>query len=343
MMRRETTIGAIALLFFTVFWTAGVGLADFFVGRDALNAFRSEAFAATTGVVTSSEVTKHRGDEGPSFTPEIHYTYQVDGLTFVGERYSFSAFARPGSRWARDAVAEYPVGRTVAVHYDPDDPALSVLKPGLGPSNLFMLLFLTPFNVVALGLWWLVGPLIWHSWHGTKPRPVIWFRNGGATHVRLPYLPALASVFASAGVGAFIAIFVVGFTSSFYPDIDTVIVAWVFVLGFGAATGVSNWLMEQRGVFDLVIRERSVELPAMYGRAQRQTIDRATIQGGVMEKLQEKHSEKSATFEVRFERRDGGHETVVEWYDEYAAERLATWLREKLGFSGGTKGPRHAL
>jgi hypothetical protein len=281
--------------------------------------------------VISSKVTEHSGDDGPSYRADIRYRYNALGSERMGETYRFGAYGTSGSRWARKVVAAHRVGQPVTVYYDADDPTLSVLKPGLDGSSLFMLMFLTPFNVVMLGLWWIVGPQLWHWWHGTLPPPAPWFRDGGATRVRLPYLPALGAALVTAGFCAFIAIFVIGFTTGFQPSVDTMITTWTIVLLLAGAAGINTWLKERQGAFDVVIRERFVELPAMYGRTKRCTLDRATISGVAIEKTESEDSEKSTTYDVRFERRGGGHETIVTWYDGPSAERFAVWLREKLG------------
>jgi len=318
-------------LFFALFWTAIVGAFDVSVGRDLVHAVRSEGFQTTTGTVVSSEVTEHSGDEGPSYSADIRYRYNVFGRELTGDTYSFGAFPPSGSRWAHEIVAAHPEGQPVMVHFDADDPALSVLKPGLQGSGLFMLLFLTPFNVVMIGLWWFIGPQFWHWWNGTLPPPAPWFRDGGATHVRLPYLPAVGSALATIGACAFVGIFVIGFSTSFQPSVDTMLSTWLVVLGLGAAAGVNVWLKERQGAFDLVIKDRTVELPATYGRSERRTLDRSVISGVAIEKTEYEDSDKSPTYDVRFERRGGGHETLVTWHDGESAERLAVWLREKLG------------
>lgn len=219
----------------------------------------------------------------------------------------------------------------MTVYYDAGEPALSVLKPGVEGSHFFMLMFLTPFTVVMLGLWWFLLPQLWHWWNGTEPPPAPWFRDGGATRVRLPYLPPLATACATLGACAFAGVFVVMLTAGSQPGMDAMFTAWVIVLGLAAAAGMNTWRTERQGAFDLVIRERSVELPAMYGRAQRRTLDRSAISGVAIQKNEYEDSEKLTTFDVRFARRDGSYETVVSWHDGPSAERLAAWLRGKLG------------
>ena len=322
---------AVFLVFFAVFWTAIVGYFDMMAGGDVLNALRSDDFRTTTGTVTSNEIVRRRGDDGPRYTAEIRYAYSVAGRKFTSDRYHFSAFNRTDKRWARRLADAHPAGRSVTVYYDADNPALSVLNPGLNGSSLLMLMFLTPFNVVMLGLWWYVLPSIWHWWNGTERPPVRWFRDGGATHVRLPYLPPLATAFGTLGICAFVGLFAVAFTVGFEPSVDTMATAWVLVLGVSVAAGLNIWRMERQGAFDLVIRERIVELPAMYGRIERRTLDRAAISGVAIKTTEYPHSDRSTTYDVGLARRDGGHETVVSWHDGQSAERLAAWLREKLG------------
>lgn len=321
---------SIFLLIFALFWTAVIGVFDVTVGRDVVNAVRSESFHTTTGTVISSKVTEHSGDEGPTYSADIVYRYNVLGFERTGDTYRFGTYA-PGSRWARNVVAAHRVGQPVTVYYDAHDPTLSVLKPGLDGSSLFMLLFLLPFNVAMLGLWWIVGPQLWHWWRGTVPPPATWFRDGGATRVRLPYLPAVGAGLVTAGFCAFVAIFAIGFTTGFQPSVDTMIATWAIVLVLAVAAGANTWLKERQGAFDVVIRERFVELPAMYGRTKRCTLDRAAISGVAIEKTEYADSDRSTTYDVRFEQRGGACETIVTWSDGESAERLAAWLRERLG------------
>lgn len=322
---------AVFLVFFAMFWTAIVGFFDVTAGSEVLNAVRSDDFRTTTGTVTSNEVVRRMGDDGPRYIAEIRYAYSVAGRHYTGDKYRFGAFNRTDKRWARQLADAHPVGRSVTVYYDADNPALSVLAPGLQGSSLLILMFLAPFNVVMLGMWWYVLPSIWHWWNGTERPPARWFREGGATRVRLPYLPPLATAFGTLGICAFAGIFAIAFTAGFEPSVDTMSTAWVLVLGVSVAAGFNIWRMERQGDFDLVIRERIVELPAMYGRTARRTLDRSAISGVAIKTTEYPDSEQSTTYDVRLARRDGDHETVVSWHDGHSAERLAAWLREKLG------------
>jgi Protein of unknown function (DUF3592) len=317
-----------ALLLFGLFWTAIVGVFDVLIGWSMVASIRAETFATTTGTVTHSEVTRHFDSDGDTYGVDIRYTYDVDGRTFEGDTYRYLAGSSSDSDWAREAVAAHPVGGSVTVHYDAADPADAVLQTGIDPATLFMLMFLTPFNIVMLATWWLGGERAWHRWQGTQPKVVDWSYDGASTRVRLPKIPPVFGAFVGVGGGAFAAIFVVAFTAGFHPSMDFVLTMWVLVAICGAASFAWLRRKQQAGVYDLVIGDRTVDLPALFDRKERQTIERKAIGGVAVEKLA--RGDNTPVYEIKLERRDGGPAKIAEWYDAEKAEALAAWLRERL-------------
>lgn len=106
--------------------------AGLLLGWFALNEFRAhermKSWPTTPGLVVSSSVIGER-----AFRPQIVYEYDVEGITFTDTSFldmpSFGG--RNNRREAADTMAaEYPVGKTVTIHYDPESPALSHLKVG---------------------------------------------------------------------------------------------------------------------------------------------------------------------------------------------------------------------
>ena len=77
-------------------------------------------------------------------------TVLVGGRRFTGTRYCYAAMGTNLGAWHR-VQRQLPVGSRVPVAYDPADPSESVLRPGLTGMHLFMVWFLTPFNVIAVG------------------------------------------------------------------------------------------------------------------------------------------------------------------------------------------------
>jgi hypothetical protein len=317
------------MFLFALFWTALVGLFDLVVGVGVISSVRSQSFASVEGIVTSSEITTHDSDDGTTYGVDIRYAYNVNGKAFEGDTYRYSAFSSSGGDWAREAVAAHPKGARVRVYYDPANPQASVLAPGLDGADLFIMLFLTPFNVVMIGLWWAIGAPLWHRWRGTQRDSIDWFHHGGAVRVRLAPLPWIASGFAGAGAAAFVSIFIVAFTAGFHPSMAFAQTMWALTLAAGVGSAFYVRQKSLAGDYDLVIGDRQVDLPAGLERTKRTTLDKKSIAGVAVEKVEQ--GENNTVWEVRLLKSDGGHEAVAQWYDEEQAGKLARWLEDQIG------------
>jgi hypothetical protein len=99
---------------------------------------RDQAAASTSWPVTDGRITASRvervkqgGDGKATYTADITYEYALDGRTFEGDRVWFGDdYSASDASAFRAAVGRYPVGQAVKVHYDPAEPAESVLEPG---------------------------------------------------------------------------------------------------------------------------------------------------------------------------------------------------------------------
>jgi Protein of unknown function (DUF3592) len=121
---------------------------------------QSQSWKVTTATVLSSRWLTHHptGDEynqtyegkGYMHTPEIAYSYSVKGRKFSANRYQFGDTGRRSVNEIRGVVARYPVGRTVRVTYNPNDPSQSVLEPGVNGMSWFMLT--VGVGMIALGV-----------------------------------------------------------------------------------------------------------------------------------------------------------------------------------------------
>ncbi len=104
-----------------------------------------------SGVQEFQELERH--DNGPdrwrtAYRADIVYIYEIGGVRYTGD------MAASGTRIssniesiARNMAAKYPTGMTVDIHYNPDNPAESVLKPA---GRWLLLLWLIPGIMVAL-------------------------------------------------------------------------------------------------------------------------------------------------------------------------------------------------
>jgi hypothetical protein len=147
-----------------------LGMVGYAGAREVVLArFGSADWHATTGVIVSSDASRRCGRWGDRHHVAVRYAYEVGGRTHVGERIRFGFIACEPSPEARAMAADYPVGRRVAVHFDPADPADAVLRPGeLRPGTVTgtLLLLAVPAVTVVVYALFLRGP---------------WRRRGGLT------------------------------------------------------------------------------------------------------------------------------------------------------------------
>lgn len=337
--------GTTGLLFFALFWTAMVGAVDGIIGYNLFRQIRSQSFATTAGTVTSSEVTQHRGSKGGNtYGVKIQYTYDVGGQTFEGDRYRYGSFSSSDSGWARAAVRERPAGAKTTVHFDPKNPADSVLRTGVEGSDLFILLFLTPFNLIMLALWAVPVNWLWRKLRPSEAGGAKWFSDGRSLRVRLPrYSPWIAGA-ATAGAVSFISIFPLAFTVGGHPNLRLALGVWALVFAAGIGVGLWQWNKQRGGSADLVIDEleQRVELPATFGRKQREALSAAEISGITVERVERRGRRGSVSYvyAVTLQRPGLGGEKLTEWSNEDDAEALAAWLREKLRFTEPDAPPR---
>jgi hypothetical protein len=60
---------------------------------------------------------------------DVRYAYVVNGQRYEGDGFRVLPMFHLGDETPQEIVARYPVGMTVAVYYDPKDPADALLKP----------------------------------------------------------------------------------------------------------------------------------------------------------------------------------------------------------------------
>jgi len=180
-------VNGVFLLIFSCFWSTIVILFDSHIGRTLWNQFESRNYPAITGQITHSELTRSRGRKGrTSYGVAIRYHYVVDDRSLDGTQFRYNANSSSDSTWAARVVSEHPVGSQTRVFYNPHNPQDAVLATGVDGSDLMLMLFLMPFNIIMLGLWtWLGG---WLRERIFKPVAggVRILTEGSRTSVRLP-------------------------------------------------------------------------------------------------------------------------------------------------------------
>jgi hypothetical protein len=134
---------------------------------------RDEALASSSWPTAKGRIIRsvleERRDEGKrQVSADVGYEYELGGNTITGSRVWIGDdyWASPGGEFIA-AVERYPVGREVAVHYDPLNNAGSVLEPGatwssslayviglslLGAGSLLLLSALLPLLLVIVAI-----------------------------------------------------------------------------------------------------------------------------------------------------------------------------------------------
>ena len=144
-----------SLGYLVLFGLIGGGLS--FWGWTILQDARASASWPTAeGIVNSSEVDRSTdGEGGTSYSPEISYQYLVNDLNYTNNTIKFGENSYSSRRKAEEIAAAYPVGRQVAVYYDPLEPDKSVLEPGVTAGSYIVL----GIGVLFIGIALIVAPL----------------------------------------------------------------------------------------------------------------------------------------------------------------------------------------
>ncbi len=112
----------------------------------------ASAFPAVEGTITDAKVAEESDADGTSYGAQLCYAYQVAGRNYTGERDRYGK-TFGSQKFAARSVRAHPPGSKVTVYYNPADPSDALLRPGLSAFDFFMLLFLLPFNIIAVGAW----------------------------------------------------------------------------------------------------------------------------------------------------------------------------------------------
>jgi hypothetical protein len=135
----------IAALTALVFWLAveaGIAIA---------RGLRSKSWPSTEGEILMAEVrAKVTGRGGKAWVPSVTYRFYVQGKEIVGHTIRIGVGERTFSSSAHRMIENYVVGGTHAVFYDPADPRVNVLEPGV--SAMKVLCFVLTVGALIGGL-----------------------------------------------------------------------------------------------------------------------------------------------------------------------------------------------
>ena len=329
--------GGLFLFLFALIWSGLVLSFDGVMVHGVYKQLEFVHYPSVTGAITHSEVTSHHGSKGgTSYTASVEYSFTVGDQQYIGNKIRFgmssSSFAS-----ASAIVGAHPVGSTTPVFYNPANPQESLLSPGVNGSDFMLPIFLTPFNMVMLGLWLWIGGWLREHWFKPVAGGVKIIADGMVIRIRLPQFPALGWGLAATGGLGFISIFIVGFGTNMEPSIPLAIL--VFFTVYGAGLGIYLWQRRkiESGIDDLLINEssRSLELPLTYGRKARIAASISDVKSLFIERIEHRSNKGGISYTyaptLHLARTEPAAQKLADWSDELKANDFTEWLRQKLG------------
>jgi len=322
----KSSWGCLAL--FGLIWLSGVSAFDWLTVPGLVRQWRASwQFSSTQGTVLESRVIEETGDDSPSYRPYIRYQYQVGESKLTGDRYRFG-MKTPGRKLAVRTVRDHPPGSPLEVWYSPENPENSVVDRELSGQDLFLPMFLTPFNVIGLGL--LLGP--WFAARrGPGGIPVV--REGLGWRARLGYAQPFSAALATLGCLSFVAIVVVSLSTGMNPSASLMRFTWTILLTLLAYTGFRTVKHNRLGKTDLRIEPGRLEFTPIGVSRLRQSAATSQVKG--MELVTHERCDSEGvvahTFELQLKLNNGESHGLRQWNSLGQAQNFANWLQSVAG------------
>lgn len=113
-----------------------------------------DSLGVTLGTIMSSTITTG-SYKNPMLGYEIKYKFSIRNKTYISNKITFKNVGTIDPSFARFYVNKYPVGKSVTVYYDPNNPFFSVLEPK--EKGNYIGIIVTPFifaGLFILSLWY---------------------------------------------------------------------------------------------------------------------------------------------------------------------------------------------
>lgn len=119
-----------------------------------------EESSVTEGFVTTEEPRTRMPEHTTTYYPHVRYRYEVADREYHSGRWRLGESRISTNRQDAEVLvqANY-VGKPVTVHYDPDDPSLAVLEPGVSEGAYIQLAISSVWIVLGLIVSWAFGVL----------------------------------------------------------------------------------------------------------------------------------------------------------------------------------------
>jgi hypothetical protein len=144
----------VGIILFLLTW---IGFTSYFV--DEANQFKeADSWPTASGEVIETKISSHRSSGSSSnrsrkttYTPKVLYRYQVAGQEFENQLVQHMTSYDFKSQ-AQKILNQYPVGSTVVVYYQPEDPNSSVLVPGISDESQLVITIFTYAPAIILAI-----------------------------------------------------------------------------------------------------------------------------------------------------------------------------------------------
>lgn len=229
--RRERLIGSGFAAFWLLWWSLFTLFYDSIIVFHTLKTWQAQSYPRVPGEITHSDVRGDAGNAGNSFRADVRFRYTVNGEEFTGTRLHFFGFHENNLVLIKGVVENFPIGKQIDVFYNPGDPNDSALSRTLDGLPLFMLLFLTPFNLIMVGGWCWVARRV----RGVRTLPVR--RDAERWLVRRTNGQPLVVAAIVAGMASVAAIFIVGL-GGWADGLGSMTATWAGLLGL---SGLAFW------------------------------------------------------------------------------------------------------
>ncbi len=321
---------------FALLWCGLTLVGDVAVGLNTFYQLWSYTYVATDGTILKSEVTERDGDDSTIYGVDIQYQYVVAGKVYRGDCYRHD-MVESSDNWAASVVAEFPADSRRTVYYSATRPDRSMLRPGIAGADLLGMMFLVPFNAVAivcvLVAYYTVFPRPAHEASGGVPV----LDDGLELRANVPDHSAVFIFGLTLSISCFAMLVIVALSSGSHPPLSTMIAAWGACLGVTIYFSAPRYFRERAGLCDLVIDRfgQRITLPVTHGRQQPQSLSFADVKSIRVKDECKVDSEGDAThlYHVLLRSREGEDQEHCVWQnaDQKKAKQFANWLRSTIG------------
>lgn|GEM_PF-1880182 len=125
-VRGKGLIIAMIIWFLISFSFIGISLINIIKGQE------NESWPSVDGIILFSDIDRSSGSEGGStYGAKITYKYNLNGINYTSDAISCGYAYSSDYSAAYQLVENYPVGKTVKIYYNPNNPPEAVLIKGI--------------------------------------------------------------------------------------------------------------------------------------------------------------------------------------------------------------------